>query len=500
MLPSPGQEGPKQGCCRQDQDCNFGTGPDQCFNCRCSHTSRKCFCGRPGFSRWAGAQCKTDLVPKPTPKPVAPTPAPPFTDRVKAWLERTHSWTTPLPRAANTPVVLNRTKVKLGCRLYCYDNPLVKTIMTGDGCAPGAKGAQLKDTVVIQKVGYFYQPCPAQPARAHHRRLRGTAGAVSGKQGKAPRSKPKPKSKWAGTCARRYYFDHGDGAPTIVSLGQGHLVKGVDASLFGACPGDTRQLRVPALLGYGRGGNAALGVPPDTLLFYQVNVLQVLPTGMGGAAHYNLTHEIARCEPGQAWSWVKGRCANCTSGTMQPGRGQTGCYDCPTGTSSVPGATECTRTQAREEQLLVVAEREKVWAREAAERKSVLDRAKAERTRQLAKQKAAVAKEEAAVAKDKALKALQLEQVRALERERGEIAEQIKRAQAKLQHQNEAIQAVAEAKLMQKERAAAWKKQVAGSTGRARAQGARPLSSDPGVQPCAQFYALEAREQRHASG
>jgi FKBP-type peptidyl-prolyl cis-trans isomerase len=54
------------------------------------------------------------------------------------------------------------------------------------------------------------------------------------------------------------------------------MPKGVHMSLAGMQPGEMRYLRVPSMLGFGSTMHGH--VPPNSILFYQVTLLELYPT------------------------------------------------------------------------------------------------------------------------------------------------------------------------------------------------------------------------------
>jgi hypothetical protein len=238
---------------------------------------------------------------------------PKWVQKVREFAQRYNLWITPLPPLANTaPQEIERSSLaSSNCRFYCYDNPMIKSIVT-DQCANNHR-AQLKDTMVLELIGYYYIAC-----KSH------------GQEEAAGNSKQ---------CWSRFYFTDTapQSKPLVVELGQGMLVRGVDGSLVGMCSGDVRQLRIPA-------GPLSLGpthgdsVPPDKVSFWQVTALQVIPTHQPG---YNLAREIAKCAEGTVFLYSSGHCSACPAGKHQPLTGQTACYDCPSGAKARNSTLGC---------------------------------------------------------------------------------------------------------------------------------------------------------------
>lgn len=55
----------------------------------------------------------------------------------------------------------------------------------------------------------------------------------------------------------------GTGRPFQLVLGTGDVIPGVDQGLYDMCPGESRRLEIPALLGYGSQGARVFRIPPD---------------------------------------------------------------------------------------------------------------------------------------------------------------------------------------------------------------------------------------------
>jgi hypothetical protein len=237
----------------------------------------------------------------------------------------------------------------------------------GGRCAGGRGSSQRGDTLVLERVGWTLYPCRRLAAAA----TASTAAVRVTTDGSAcifPFSyhgvsytdcTPADSSNtqaWCsthtapfwGNCAapaaaltaasakqcKNYFTSR---APVTAVLGQGEagegpLVKGADISLHGMCPGDIRELRVPAKLGYGAqglsGGGEGKDVPPNAALFFQIALLQLYPTHRPG---YNLTAKLRNCSRGQWWAELRGRCLGCPAGKHQPLPAQRGCYKCARG-------------------------------------------------------------------------------------------------------------------------------------------------------------------------
>jgi FK506-binding protein 2 len=55
----------------------------------------------------------------------------------------------------------------------------------------------------------------------------------------------------------------GTGLPYQMVLGSGDMIPGVDQGLYDMCPGETRLLEIPPVLGYGRKGTQIFRIPPN---------------------------------------------------------------------------------------------------------------------------------------------------------------------------------------------------------------------------------------------
>jgi FK506-binding protein 2 len=64
----------------------------------------------------------------------------------------------------------------------------------------------------------------------------------------------------------------GTGQPYQMVLGSGDMLPGVDLGLYDMCPGETRQLEIPAALAYGARGNKAFQIPPSSNLVWTVQL------------------------------------------------------------------------------------------------------------------------------------------------------------------------------------------------------------------------------------
>jgi hypothetical protein len=190
-------------CCVKNQDCNAPA----CTYCACGKvTDHECWCGpgaaesrfdpSVGFSFWwGGAHCKTRLTvpptPRPTPAPVPltsnPTPVPTAVPTTTPTSSPTAPTACPTPFPTQSPTrnptatalspeiqkfmdAARRTNFSRGprrkassgeaCELYCWDNPMLKESQVENATCPAAHdGAAIGDTLVLEYVGWFFQPC-----------------------------------------------------------------------------------------------------------------------------------------------------------------------------------------------------------------------------------------------------------------------------------------------------------------------------------------------------
>lgn len=63
--------------------------------------------------------------------------------------------------------------------------------------------------------------------------------------------------------------------PQIFRLGRGQVIKGWDEGMATMRVGGIRQLVVPAKLAYGKKGNAADGIPPNSILIFRIHLLGI---------------------------------------------------------------------------------------------------------------------------------------------------------------------------------------------------------------------------------
>jgi hypothetical protein len=75
----------------------------------------------------------------------------------------------------------------------------------------------------------------------------------------------------------------GTGQPYQYVLGSGDLIPGVDAGLFKMKPGEVRQLELPPPLAYGARGSRLYEIPPNTNLYWTVQMVRVNSRSEGDA-------------------------------------------------------------------------------------------------------------------------------------------------------------------------------------------------------------------------
>ncbi|MDR7194615.1 FKBP-type peptidyl-prolyl cis-trans isomerase FkpA [Luteimonas terrae] len=64
------------------------------------------------------------------------------------------------------------------------------------------------------------------------------------------------------------------GQPFVFELGAGRVIRGWDEGVAGMRPGGTRELHIPAWLGYGTNG-AGNAIPPGASLVFEVELLDI---------------------------------------------------------------------------------------------------------------------------------------------------------------------------------------------------------------------------------
>ncbi len=76
------------------------------------------------------------------------------------------------------------------------------------------------------------------------------------------------------TDKRGAQFDssHDRGQPFVFELGAGRVIRGWDEGVAGMRPGGTRELHIPAWLGYGDSGAGGV-IPPGASLVFEVELL-----------------------------------------------------------------------------------------------------------------------------------------------------------------------------------------------------------------------------------
>lgn len=67
---------------------------------------------------------------------------------------------------------------------------------------------------------------------------------------------------------------HDRGQPFVFELGAGRVIRGWDEGVAGMRPGGTRELHIPAWLGYGDNG-AGRAIPPGASLVFEVELLEI---------------------------------------------------------------------------------------------------------------------------------------------------------------------------------------------------------------------------------
>ncbi|KAK1734431.1 peptidyl-prolyl cis-trans isomerase, FKBP type [Skeletonema marinoi] len=67
----------------------------------------------------------------------------------------------------------------------------------------------------------------------------------------------------------------GTGQPYAYILGNNDVIKGVDLGTFDMCPGEVRELTIPAELGYRSGSKLFKQIPPNSTLFWKIELVEL---------------------------------------------------------------------------------------------------------------------------------------------------------------------------------------------------------------------------------
>lgn len=70
-------------------------------------------------------------------------------------------------------------------------------------------------------------------------------------------------------------ISRGTGQPYQMVLGSGDMLPGVDQGLYDMCPGEVRGIQIPPPLAYGNRGNKLFRIPPNTSLYWEVELVSV---------------------------------------------------------------------------------------------------------------------------------------------------------------------------------------------------------------------------------
>jgi len=104
--------------------------------------------------------------------------------------------------------------------------------------------------------------------------------------GKGPAAKTGDKVRvhYLGTFPDGKKFDasRDHGKPFDFTIGQGMVIKGWDQGVVGMKVGEKRKLVVPPSLAYGPRGRP--GIPPNSTLVFEIDLLEINPTGEAPAA------------------------------------------------------------------------------------------------------------------------------------------------------------------------------------------------------------------------
>jgi hypothetical protein len=188
---------------------------------------------------YQGAHCDFIVTNRPLQVDQMPGYVTPMSHALRAWVAKA--------KLAEWNLKPKRDPAKGGdCLVHCHDNPMLVKIQDIGGC--GEKEAQPGDTLVVADLAWF--DCIATGSRKG---------------------------------CKTMFSIHDAKKPLVAVLGAGTMVKGLDASMVGACPGDVRYVNVPSVMGYGgeEHGEGEGKIPPNSELHFQMKMLQV--TGSHGA-------------------------------------------------------------------------------------------------------------------------------------------------------------------------------------------------------------------------
>jgi len=76
------------------------------------------------------------------------------------------------------------------------------------------------------------------------------------------------------TRGAQFDSSHDRSQPFVFELGAGRVIRGWDEGVAGMRPGGTRELHIPAWLGYGDRG-AGTAIPPGASLVFEVELLEI---------------------------------------------------------------------------------------------------------------------------------------------------------------------------------------------------------------------------------